>query len=97
MLTPEQLKKLKDGLTKGACSPETQEKIDEVFVRVLEVSELQLTPDARFVEDLFADSLDLVELTMAFEEEFGIDIPDEVAEKMHTVGDVYKYAGKIRR
>ena len=50
-----------------------------------------MTPDASFVDDLGADSLDTVELVMAFEEEFGIDIPDEDAEQMRTVGDAIKY------
>ena len=50
-----------------------------------------MTDEAAFVEDLGADSLDTVELVMAFEEEFGIDIPDEDAEQMRTVGDAIKY------
>ncbi len=51
----------------------------------------QVTPEAKFIEDLGADSLDTVELVMALEEEFGIEIPDEQAEKLLTVGDVIKY------
>ena len=51
----------------------------------------KVTDDASFVEDLGADSLDTVELVMAFEEEFGLDIPDEDAEQMRTVGDAIKY------
>jgi len=51
----------------------------------------QVTPEAKFVEDLGADSLDIVELIMALEEEFGIEVPDEQAEKLLTVGDVTKY------
>ncbi len=51
----------------------------------------QVTPEAKFIEDLGADSLDTVELVMAFEEEFGAEIPDEDAEKLQTVGDVVKY------
>jgi acyl carrier protein len=50
-----------------------------------------VTPEAKFIEDLGADSLDTVELVMAFEEEFGAEIPDEDAEKLQTVGDVVKY------
>ena len=50
-----------------------------------------MTPEAKFIEDLGADSLDTVELVMAFEEEFGAEIPDEDAEKLQTVGDVVKY------
>ena len=51
----------------------------------------QVTPDAKFIEDLGADSLDTVELVMALEEEFGNEIPDEQAEKLQSVGDVIKY------
>jgi acyl carrier protein len=51
----------------------------------------QVTPEAKFIEDLGADSLDTVELVMAFEEEFGIDVPDEEAEKLQSVGDVVRY------
>jgi len=51
----------------------------------------QLAPEAKFIEDLGADSLDIVELVMALEEEFGLDIPDEDAEKMKTVGDAMNY------
>ena len=51
----------------------------------------QVTPTASFIEDLGADSLDTVELVMAFEEEFGVEVPDEDAEKLQTVGDVVKY------
>jgi acyl carrier protein len=55
------------------------------------VEEEKVTPEASFVEDLGADSLDTVELVMAFEEEFGIEIPDEDAEKLQTVGDAISY------
>jgi acyl carrier protein len=51
----------------------------------------QVTDEAKFIEDLGADSLDTVELVMAFEEEFGIDVPDEEAEKLQAVGDVVRY------
>ena len=67
------------------------DKVTKIVVENLAVSEDQVTPEARFVEDLGADSLDLVELVMAFEEEFGSDIPDEDAEKLTTVGDAIKY------
>jgi acyl carrier protein len=50
-----------------------------------------VTPQAKFIEDLGADSLDTVELVMAFEEEFNVEVPDEEAEKLQTVGDVVKY------
>ena len=67
------------------------DKVKKIVVENLAVSEDQVTPEARFVEDLGADSLDLVELVMAFEEEFGSDIPDEDAEQLTTVGDAIKY------
>ena len=67
------------------------EKVKKIVVDQLAVPEDQVTADARFVEDLNADSLDQVELIMAFEEEFNSDIPDEEAEKLKTVGDAIKY------
>ena len=67
------------------------DKVKKIVVENLSVSEDQVTPEARFVEDLGADSLDLVELVMAFGEEFGSDIPDEDAEKLTSVGDAIKY------
>ena len=63
------------------------EKVKSIIVDQLGVDEDQVTADASFVEDLGADSLDTVELVMAFEEEFGIEIPDDAAEKIQTVGD----------
>ena len=67
------------------------DKVKKIVVENLSVSEDQVTPEARFIEDLGADSLDLVELVMALDEEFGSDIPDEDAEKLTTVGDAIKY------
>ena len=67
------------------------DKVKSIIVEQLGVDEEEVTPDASFVDDLGADSLDTVELVMAFEEEFGIDIPDEDAEKMSTVGEAIKY------
>lgn len=67
------------------------DKVKKIVVEQLGVSEDQITPEAKFIEDLGADSLDLVELVMALEEEFGSDIPDEDAEKLTTVGDAIKY------
>ena len=67
------------------------EKVKEIVVQQLGVSPDQVTEDAKFIEDLGADSLDQVELVMALEEEFGADIPDEEAEKLATVGDAIKY------
>ena len=69
----------------------SEEKAKEIIAKELEVSMDQLTPDAKFIEDLGADSLDTVELVMAFEEEFGIEIPDEDAEQLQKVGDAIKY------
>ena len=66
-------------------------KVKEIIVNELGVEPEKVTGEASFVEDLGADSLDTVELVMAFEEEFGIDIPDEDAEQMRTVGDAIKY------
>ncbi len=67
------------------------DKVREIVVNQLGVSPDQATDNAKFVEDLGADSLDQVELVMALEEEFGADIPDEDAEKLTTVGDAIKY------
>ncbi|RUM28595.1 MAG: acyl carrier protein [Aquifex sp.] len=68
-----------------------EEKVKEIIAEQLGVEKEKITPEAKFVEDLGADSLDVVELIMAFEEEFGIEIPDEDAEKIQTVGDVIAY------
>ncbi len=68
-----------------------EEKIKEIIADQLGVEVDKVVPEAKFVEDLGADSLDVVELIMAFEEEFGIEIPDEDAEKIQTVGDVINY------
>ncbi|HOE20481.1 MAG: acyl carrier protein [Spirochaetes bacterium] len=67
------------------------EKIKKIIVDQLGVDESEITLEASFVDDLGADSLDTVELVMALEEEFGIEIPDEDAEKLLTVEDVIKY------
>ncbi|MFC1714165.1 acyl carrier protein [Candidatus Poribacteria bacterium] len=67
------------------------ERIKEIIVEQLGVDEDQITPDASFIDDLGADSLDTVELVMAFEEEFDIEIPDEDAEKIRTFRDVTDY------
>jgi acyl carrier protein len=69
----------------------TEEKVKDIIVEQLGVNPEQVTPAASFIEDLGADSLDTVELVMAFEEEFGVEVPDEDAEKLQTVGDVVKY------
>jgi acyl carrier protein len=70
------------------------DRVKEIIVNELGVEAEKVTPDASFVEDLGADSLDTVELVMAFEEEFGIDIPDEDAEQMQTVGQAIDYLKK---
>ena len=67
------------------------DRVKEIIVEQLGVNPDQVTPEAKFIEDLGADSLDTVELVMAFEEEFGAEIPDEDAEKLQTVGYVVKY------
>ncbi len=67
------------------------DKIKAIIVEQLGVDESEVTPEAHFIDDLGADSLDTVELVMALEEEFGIEISDEDAEKIQTVGDVSKY------
>ena len=72
-------------------SEATDARVREIIINELGVEAEKVTDEASFVEDLGADSLDTVELVMAFEEEFGIDIPDEDAEQMRTVGDANKY------
>jgi acyl carrier protein len=69
-------------------------RVKEIIVNELGVEAEKVTSEASFVEDLGADSLDTVELVMAFEEEFGLDIPDEDAEQMATVGDAVSYLKK---
>lgn len=69
----------------------TADRVKEIIVEQLGVNQDQVVPEAKFVEDLGADSLDTVELVMALEEEFGAEIPDEEAEKLTTVGESIKY------
>jgi acyl carrier protein len=69
----------------------TFDKVKEIIVERLSVDEKDVTQEASFIDDLGADSLDTVELVMALEEEFGMEIPDEEAEKIVTVGDAVKY------
>ncbi len=66
-------------------------RVKDIIVDQLGVNADQVTTEAKFVEDLGADSLDTVELVMAFEEVFSVEVPDEDAEKLQTVGDVVKY------
>ncbi len=70
------------------------EKVKEIIVEQLGVDPAQVTPEASFVNDLGADSLDTVELVMALEEEFNLEIPDEEAEKITTVGQAIEYIKK---
>jgi acyl carrier protein len=70
---------------------ENFDKLKEILVDVLGVNESDIKPESKFVDDLGADSLDLVELIMAFEDKFGIEISDEEAEKMVTIKDVLDY------
>jgi len=70
---------------------ELEEKVKQIIIDQLGVDGDEVTPQAKFVEDLGADSLDTVELVMALEEEFGIEIPDEDAEKIGTVKDAIDY------
>ena len=73
---------------------EITEKVKQIISEQLGVEEAEVTPTASFVDDLGADSLDTVELVMAFEEAFDIEIPDEDAEKIRTVQDAVDYIGK---
>ena len=72
-------------------SSNVQEKVRAIIAEQLGVKPEQVTPQASFIDDLGADSLDTVELVMALEEEFGVEIPDEEAEKLVTVGDALRY------
>lgn len=73
-----------------------EQRVREIIVEQMDVNPDQVTLDAKFIEDLGADSLDVVELVMALEEEFGSEIPDEEAEKLLSVGDVVKYVEDLR-
>ncbi len=68
-----------------------EDKVREIIAKQLGVNASEVTDDASFVDDLGADSLDTVELVMAFEEEFGVEIPDEDAEKITRVKDAFEY------
>jgi len=72
------------------------ERVRKLVAEHLGVDEAKVVPEAKFVDDLGADSLDTVELVMAFEEEFGIEIPDDAAEKIETVGDAIRYIEEHR-
>ncbi len=75
----------------------TFERVKDVIVEQLDVKEDEVKSDAKFAEDLGADSLDMVELVMSIEDEFGIEIPDEDAEKVKTVQDVVEYVDEKLR
>ncbi|MEA3003007.1 MAG: acyl carrier protein [Sphingomonadales bacterium] len=70
---------------------ETADRVKKIVVEHLGVEESKVTEEASFIDDLGADSLDIVELVMAFEEEFGVEIPDDAAEKIATVRDAIEY------
>jgi len=78
----------------GMGMASVEERVKQIIVEQLGVDEAEVTPTASFVDDLGADSLDQVELVMAFEEAFGIEVPDEDAEKMTTVKDAVEYIDK---
>ena len=77
-------------------SGEIGQKLKQIVVNQLGVEEAAVVAKAKFIEDLGADSLDIVELVMAMEEAFGIDIPDEEAENIRTVGDAENYIKKTQ-
>lgn len=76
-------------------SDNVEEKIKSIIVNQLGVEEASVVPKAKFIEDLGADSLDIVELVMAMEEAFGVDIPDEEAENIKTVADAINFVKKV--
>lgn len=69
----------------------TYERLRDIIAETLKVDKEKITPEASFADDLKADSLDLVELIMAFEDEYGVEIPDEDAQKIRTVGQAHEY------
>jgi len=74
-----------------------EQRVKDIVVEQLGVNADQVSPEAKFIEDLGADSLDTVELVMALEEEFGVEVPDEQAEKLLSVGDVIKYIEETQK
>ncbi len=75
---------------------EIAERVKKISVEHLDVDAAKVEPKASFIDDLGADSLDIVELVMAFEEEFDIEIPDDAAETIQTVGDAISYIEKAK-
>lgn len=78
-------------------SEEIEKKVREIICSQLEVSSEKLTPEASIVDDLKADSLAVVELVLAFEQEFGITIPEEDTEQIKTVGDAISYIKRVKK
>ncbi len=76
-------------------SDSIEQKVKDIVVEQLNVTPDQVSADSKFIDDLGADSLDTVELVMAFEEEFGIEVPDEEAEKLTAVSDVIAFIEKV--
>lgn len=76
-------------------SDSIEQKVKDIIVEQLNVTPDQVTKEAKFIDDLGADSLDTVELVMAFEEEFDIEVPDEEAEKLQCVNDIVAYIEKV--
>jgi acyl carrier protein len=74
-----------------------EERVKKIVAKNLDVENSRITPEASFVEDFSADSLDQVELVMAFEEEFDVEIPDDVAEKIKTVADAVKFISEHKK
>jgi acyl carrier protein len=68
-----------------------EERVTEIIIEQLGIAKLEVVPEASFIDDLGADSLDIVELVMAMEETFDIEIPDDDAEKIQTIGDAFSY------
>ena len=75
---------------------DTADRVKKIVVEHLGVEADKVAPDASFIDDLGADSLDIVELVMAFEEEFGVEIPDDAADSILTVGDAVKFIEKAQ-
>jgi acyl carrier protein len=80
-----------------AAEKTIEQQVKDIIVEQLGVNPDQVTPEAKFIEDLGADSLDTVELVMALEEAFGSEIPDDEAEKLQSVGDVIKYIEELKK
>jgi acyl carrier protein len=82
---------IQNPISRGNIMSDTADRVQKIVVEHLGVEADKVTQEASFIDDLGADSLDIVELVMAFEEEFGVEIPDDAAEKISTVGDATKF------